>query len=48
VVNINDALEVLKHLAKLESVIRVQGVTINDALDILKHLAKMPSTMRTY
>jgi hypothetical protein len=45
VVNIADALEILKFLAKLDSAVHVPSgtspPTINDALEILKYLAKL-------
>jgi endoglucanase len=54
--SINDALEILKHLAKL-SVLNAEqtelydffgngGITINNALEILKHLARLDSLIR--
>jgi hypothetical protein len=56
-ITINDALEILKYLAKLESIVNEEpqsflnasivgdSPTINDALEILKHLAKLDSRL---
>jgi hypothetical protein len=41
-ITINDALEILKYLAGLESAVDFEA-TIDDALEILKHLAGLPS-----
>jgi len=48
VININDALEILKFLAGVASVVTEQpgaanAPTINDALEILKRLAGLPN-----
>jgi hypothetical protein len=44
VVDIQDALEILKYLAGLESVVDFEA-DINDALEILKYLAGLPNIL---
>jgi hypothetical protein len=43
-ITINDALEILKYLAGLESAVDFEA-TIDDALEILKYLAGLPNTL---